>query len=258
MQENLTGERSYVRNILSQGHATLILPPSYAPSSSPPPPIHKKLSPWYDDMILTSDEDDVGSVPQSHEVILVLNSDEEWEVAAKGPAIKQEHEVKIKMEPGVEHWMDGSMSKQQHHQHSGDSMESSGCKTDTSPQHHCQLSTSSIFYSDNEEPKWPQDYYVCDVVAVFKKPPHGISKKASFTMHFPGLQFKKSTFYDNYNLWIQTPVAFYMRYADYGHMEKGLWRFFLTAHVRYLERWHERQEKHKKQQVDKGKDCLLF
>ena len=209
-------------------------------------------------MILTSDNDDVGSVPQSHEVILVLDSDEEREVAAKGPAIKQEHEVKIKMEPGVEHRMDGSTSKQQRRQHSGDSMESSGCETDTSPRRRRQLSTSSIFYSDDEGPKWPQDYYVFDVVAVFKKPPRGISKKASFAMHFPGLQFKKSTFYDNYNLWIRTPVAFRTRYADYGHMEKGLWRHFLTARVRYLERRHERQEKHKKRQVDKGKDCLSF
>jgi hypothetical protein len=49
-----------------------------------------------------------------------------------------------------------------------------------------------------------------------------------------------------------------MRSAGYGCMEKGLWRGFLTAHVRYLERWHERQEKHRKQQVDKGKDQLLF
>jgi hypothetical protein len=150
------------------------------------------------------------------------------------------------------------MSKRQHHQCSGDSIESSGCRTDTSPRRHHQLSTSSIFYSDDEGPKWPQDYYICNVVAVFKKPPCGISKMASFAMHFPGLQFKKSTFYDNYNLWIRTPVAFRMRYADYGCTEKGSWRGFLTTHVRYLERWHERQEKHKKRRIDKGKDRLLF
>jgi hypothetical protein len=104
-----------------------------------------------------------------------------------------------------------------------------------------------------------QDYHVCDVAAVFKKPPHGISKKATFTMHFPGLQFKKSMFYDNYNLWIQTPVAFCTRYADYGCTEKGSWRTFLTAHVRYLEKcqlWHERQEKHKKWQVEQEKERL--
>jgi hypothetical protein len=50
--------------------------------------------------------------------------------------------------------------------------------------------------------KWPQDYHVCDVMSVFKKPPHGISKKAAFMKHFPGLEFKKSTFYNNYNLWM--------------------------------------------------------
>ena len=200
------------------------------------------------------------STPRSCEVILVLDSDEEREVAAKGPVtVKQEHEVRIKMEPGVEYRMDDHTSTRRRRQHSGDSIESvesSGCETDTSPQRLRQPSTSSVFYSDDEGPKWPQDYHVCDVVAVFKKPPHGISKKAAFAMHFPGLQFKKSTFYDNYNLWERMPVAFRTRYTDYGRTEKGSWKVFLATRMRYLEKRHERQKKHKKRRVEQEKETL--
>jgi hypothetical protein len=56
-------------------------------------------------------------------------------------------------------------------------------------------------FSQEEAPKWPQDYYVCDILAVFKQPPHGILKKTAFERHFPSMEFKKSIFYDNYNLW---------------------------------------------------------
>ena len=113
------------------------------------------------------------------------------------------------------------------------------------------MASSSIFYSDDVDkgPKWPQDYHVCDVTSVFKKPPCGLSKKVAFMKHFPGLEFKKSTFYDNYNLWLRTPVAFCTKYADYGQMEKGLRKVFLTAQARYL----NKEERWKRQQVEKEK-----
>jgi GTP cyclohydrolase II len=278
---------------------------SLPPLSAPPPPVHKRSSAPYDDMTLISSDDEAGSTtpiwplvtpsrssarpgdrpaPHAPEVILVLDSDEEWEAAVKGlstkgPMVKQEQEVRIKMEPGVEHWMDSHTSRLHRRQCSGESIRSSRCKTDMSPhlsmqQRRCRQpsgdsfesssssgeteTAGSIFYSEDEDKglKWPQDYHVCDVVTVFKKTPRGISKKAAFAMHFPGLQFKKSTFYDNYNLWMRTPVAFRTRYADYGWTNKGSWKVFLTARARYFEKQHEKQEKHKKRRVEKEKGWL--
>jgi hypothetical protein len=93
-------------------------------------------------------------------------------------------------------------------------------------------------------------------VAVFKKLPCGISKKAAFVKHFPGLEFKKSTFYDNYNLWMQASIPLHTRYADYGWIGKGLCKSFLTACARYLKKQHEKQEKCKKKWVKKEEGGL--
>ena len=184
------------------------------------------------------------------EVILVLDSDEEDVSAkglAKGLAMKgpkvEEREVRIKKEPGVEHEMDSHSSTRRRRRLSSDSIESSSGET--------EMASSSIFYSDDvdEGPKWPQDYHVCDVASVFKKPPRGLSKKVAFMKHFPGLEFKKSTFYDNYNLWLRTLVAFRTKYADYGQTEKGSWKVFLTARARYL----NKEERRKRRRVEKEK-----
>ena len=180
------------------------------------------------------------------EVILVLDSDEE-DVSAKGLAMKEPKvekcEARIKKELGVEHEMDSHSSTRCHCQLSSDSIESSSSETETA--------SSSIFYSTDvdEGLKWPQYYHVCDVTSIFKKPPHGLFKKVTFMKHFPGLEFKKSTFYGNYNLWLQTPVAFHTKYADYGQTEKGSWKVFLTAQAQYL----NKEERQKRQRVEKEK-----
>jgi hypothetical protein len=49
-----------------------------------------------------------------------------------------------------------------------------------------------------------------------------------------------ATFYDNYNLWIRTPLDFHMKYAEYGRTEKGSWTRFLAAHAKYLHWWWTR------------------
>jgi len=79
------------------------------------------------------------------------------------------------------------------------------------------------------------------------------SHRRRFLIKRQEVEFKKSTFYDNYNLWLRTPVAFRKKYADYGQTEKGLWKVFLTARVRYLEKRHEKEERRKRRRVEKEK-----
>ena len=134
--------------------------------------------------------------------------------------VEEEHDPRIKIEPKGE--IESHMSPvpiRRPCELSGDSIKSWGSETDHTNQS----------FSQEEGPKWPQDYYVCDIVAVFKRPPRGISKKTTFERHFPGLEFKKSTFYDNYNLWKRTPIALRSHYVDYGRTAKGSWKKFMTA-----------------------------
>jgi hypothetical protein len=168
--------------------------------------------------VISSDDENVPPtrIPHSPEVILVFDPEEEMNIR-----IKQENPLSIKMED------------------SDSADEPSDNSMDTSPLRQArrvrQPSVDMVFLSEDEAPKWPQDYYVCDIAKAFKQPPQGLSKKAAFGAYFPGLSFKKSTFYDNYNLWIRTPRDFRMKYADYGRTEKGSWKHFLAARAKHLE-----------------------
>ena len=126
--------------------------------------------------------------------------------------VKQEDEVKIKMER-------------------------SASRMDMLPQQRERLHqpfVDTVFHSEDDSPKWPQDYYVCDVAKAFKDPPRGVSKKAAFQAYFPGIIFRKSTYYDNYNLWIRTPTDLCTKHANYGCTPKGSWKGLLDARARYL------------------------
>jgi hypothetical protein len=101
-------------------------------------------------------------LPASPEVIFVIDSDQEPEVVTKVTKrvkVKEEHDARIKIEPKVE--IESHMSPVpiwRSHELSGDSIKSLGSETDhTNPS-----------FSQEEAPKWPQDYYVCDILAVFK------------------------------------------------------------------------------------------
>ena len=244
--DNLSAEQSYVRDALSQKHvAALTQPPlielperSHSPSSSTGSTDCLVKNTLSQELIVISSNDEISSLPaptvpsinprkrplpRSPEVILVLDSDEEVEKDAASKrrrvgwkGIKQEGTengaVQIKLEKEV----DAASSPLQ-------------------PHRVCQPSVDTVCFSEDDAPKWPQHYYVCDVAKVFKKPPPGVSKKAAFCAHFPGLLFKKSTFYDNYNIWIRTPRDFRMKYSDYGHTPKGTWKHFLAARAKYLD-----------------------
>jgi hypothetical protein len=144
---------------------------------------------------------------------------------AKKIKIKAENEVKIKVENEVEIKVEDGV----------DSSED----TEVSPllrQRIRQPSVDTVFLSEDEAPRWPQDYHVCDIAKAFKKPPQGISRKTAFRAHFPDLSWKKSTFYDNYKLWKTTPTEFRMKFVDYGRTKKGSWRGFLAARAKHLSR----------------------
>ena len=96
-----------------------------------------------------------------------------------------------------------------------------------------QPSVDMVFLSEDEAPKWPQDYYVCDIAKAFKRPPQGLSKKAAFGAYFPGLSFKKLTFYNNYNLWIRTPRDFHMKYSLWPDRKRVVEAFFGSLHKAY-------------------------
>ena len=159
------------------------------------------------------------SLRQLPEVIIVLDSDEEDEAVVKkqrmDQEVKQEDEVKIKMERS-DSYMDMLPQQRERHVH--------------------QPLVDTVFHTSSEDdsPNWPQDYYVCDVAKAFKDPPRGVSKKAAFQAYFPEIIFKKSTYYDNYNLWIRTPTNLCTKHANYGRTPKGLWRGFLDARAQYL------------------------
>lgn len=206
-----------------------------------PSSLHPPATPEHNIIVISSD-DEAGpltpipafqpckrSIPDSPELILILESDEEQDLVTKWPKLEQEHEVAIKIEPGVKCC---TPTLPQHScQPSGNSIKSSGSEMDHS---FSQQSSLTVFCSDDEPPKWPQDYYVCDILTVFKKPPHGVSKRAVFERQSPGLPFKKSMFYDNYNLWKQTPIAFCTQFENYSWTKKGSWKGFLAACARHL------------------------
>ena len=283
MRDNLTGERSYVRNTLLQKRAAKLITPSLPvpvasestslslPSKTYPsspllsslPSSSSSSSLSLLDIISISSDDEtdfvtcnphipIPTVPvsntpvhlskspipslinqkrllrQSPEVIIVLDSDEDNEDSEMmkkqriGQAVKQEDEVKIKTERSASQAHMYTLPQQHKHQHK--------------QRHVHPPFVDTVFHTseDNESPKWPQDYYVCDVAKAFRDPPRGMSKKAAFQAYFPGLLFKKSTFYDNYNLWIRTPTNLCTKHVDYGHTPKGSWREFLDSRAQYL------------------------
>ncbi|KAF8234256.1 hypothetical protein L208DRAFT_845642 [Tricholoma matsutake] len=205
----------------------------------PPPVVTKQHSP--DIILILSDDENIAltrnpqlpvptipsakcqkqSLPHSPGVVLVLDSEEE---NGQGRTqlnihIKQENLLSIKMEDSDD-------------EASTDDMYMSPLRQ---AQHVRQPSVDTVFLSEDETPKWPQDYYVCNIAKAFKQPPQGLSKKVAFGAYFPGLSFKKSTYYDNYNIWIRTPREFRMKYVDYGRTDKGSWKHFLAARAKYLE-----------------------
>jgi hypothetical protein len=157
----------------------------------------------------------------------VLDSDEEDEAfkLAKrqrmDKEVKQEDEVKVKTE-------------QTHWQRSTSHMAHMGMLPPQHERHIHQPFVETVFHGEDDSLKWPQDYFVCDVAKAFKDPPRGVSKKAAFQAYFPGLLFKKSTYYDNYNLWIRTPTDLCNKHVNYGRTPKGSWREFLVARARYF------------------------
>jgi hypothetical protein len=239
MRDNLTGERSYVRKTLLQKRAAKLITPSPAfiplSSSLPSSLSSSSLSP---NVISISSDDEtdlnlcipIPTLPlsntrkrshhQSPEVIIVLDSDEEDEAVVKkqrmDKEVKQEDEVKIKTERSTSHV---------------------GMLPPLAPQHDRRVHqpfVETVFHSEDDSLKWPQDYFVCDVAKAFKDPPRGVSKKAAFQAYFPGLLFKKSTYYDNYNLWIRTPTNLCTKHTNYGRTPKGSWKEFLVARARYF------------------------
>lgn len=171
MWENLTGEWSYVWDLLSQKSVTpLACPPTILSSSCPPallsfsctPAVTSSLHPPAI-IIISSDNEARLSTPIAHlkphkrllpaspEVILIIDSDQELQVVTKVTKqvkVKEEYEARIKIEPKVE--MESCMSPaliQCSHQLSGNSIKSSGSETDGTGQSFSQPSPSTIFCS---------------------------------------------------------------------------------------------------------------
>jgi hypothetical protein len=240
IRDNLTGERAYIRDALAQKRAVALASTSAASTSSLSTSTTSSVSP---PIVATSRSCSIISLSSSDEtqlskartpvptvnslksqkrprpeVIVILDSDEEKEgeiIRTKRAKVKQEH-AKIKVEN-----VDGDTSED----------------TDTSPLHRQRIrqpSVDTIYLSEDEAPKWPQDYFVCDIAKVFKNPPHGVSRKTAFKVHFPDLLWKKSTFYDNLRLWRTTPTEFRTKFVDHGRVQKGTWKAFLARRAKLL------------------------
>jgi 5S rRNA maturation endonuclease (ribonuclease M5) len=234
IRDNLTGERAYIRDALAQKRAATLASTSAASTSSTSsvsPPIVATSRSCSIISLSSSDETQLSKartpVPTVNslksqkrprpEVIVILDSDEEGEIIrTKRTKVKQEHGVKIKLEN-----IDVDTSED----------------SDTSPLHRQRIrqpSVDTVYPSEDEAPKWPQDYFVCDIAKVFKNPPHGVSRKTAFKVHFPELLWKKSTFYDNLRLWRTTPTEFRTKFVDHGRAQKGTWKAFLARRAKLL------------------------
>jgi hypothetical protein len=281
MRDNLTGERSYVRDTLSKQRAAKLelISPSPALSISNKPytipissddeadsvtcnPRIPNLNPIIPlsitrkrslrqfpeiDIVLDSDEEDeavekrlrMGKKKQKMdkqvklqdsdevEIIIVLDSDEEDEAVEKRRRMgkkKQKIDKQVKLEDSDEVEI---------------KMERCASHMDILPRrrkHVNQPFIDTVFHGEDNSPKWPQDYYVCDVAKAFREPPRGVSKKAAFRAYFPGVLFKKSTYYDNYNLWIRTPINICTKHSNYGRTPRGSWREFLVARAQNFDK----------------------
>jgi hypothetical protein len=100
------------------------------------------------------------------------------------------------------------------------------------PPGHC--SEDAIIVDDG--PLWPADFYVVDIVGGFKECDRaklaGVSIAKTFHSLF-GLDFRRTTYYDNKKRWETAPQASCAKSLKAGRSPEGLWPAFL-AHNRSL------------------------
>jgi len=90
---------------------------------------------------------------------------------------------------------------------------------------------------DSTDLEWPRDYYVCDIVDCFKdcktSVRHGGRKTRTlqvvFAEFFPGVDFKRSTYHDQRNFWLQAPESLKGRFYEAGRTKAAKWLAFTAA-----------------------------
>ena len=77
---------------------------------------------------------------------------------------------------------------------------------------------------------WLANFYALNITAAFdrtgKNRSRGHGAKFIFFQIFPGIEFKKSTFYNNKKRWKCAPSEERMLAIDAGHTDAGLWSMF--------------------------------
>ena len=85
--------------------------------------------------------------------------------------------------------------------------------------------------------EWPRDFYVCDIVNCFLDCKTSVKRggkstrtlKTVFKEHFPGIQFKPSTYHDQRNMWRDAPEHLKKRFNEAGRTKVGRWVLFANA-----------------------------
>ncbi|OSC98755.1 hypothetical protein PYCCODRAFT_1427689 [Trametes coccinea BRFM310] len=85
--------------------------------------------------------------------------------------------------------------------------------------------------------KWPSEYYVQEIAQGFKAMKQladcDTRKKQTqsqrFERVFVGVRFKRSTFNDNFRLWMNAPAQIQDMFQSYGRSDAGLWKRFVAA-----------------------------
>ena len=90
---------------------------------------------------------------------------------------------------------------------------------------------------DERSTEWPRNFYVCDIVDCFKDCKTSVKRggkkirtlKAVFSEHFPGVDFKPSTYHDQRTIWRNAPEHLRRKFLEAGHTTAGTWMSFTAA-----------------------------
>ena len=92
-------------------------------------------------------------------------------------------------------------------------------------------------HGNQDSTEWPRDYYVCDIVNCFKDCKTTVKRggrttrtlQVVFVEFFPGVDFKRSTYHDQRNFWLEAPESLKGRFYGAGRTKTAKWSAFTAA-----------------------------